>query len=100
MSAEQCTSWMYTHELGGNAWAVSFNSTAKSKDLVEYKGIKIIGYKYVCKQVETIYTIQQVIKGIPLKHKNSMGLIYPELILGIEFNEHDHKNRDNNYVIN
>lgn len=83
-----------THEL------LVSSQQPKAKDLVEYKGIKIIGHKYVCKQVGTIYTIQQVIKGTPLKRKHSMGLIFPEHILAIEFYEYDHKNRDQNYVIN
>ena len=39
----------------------------KAKELAEYMGIKIIGYKYVRKETGTIYTIQKVFEGTPMK---------------------------------
>ena len=67
-------------------------------------GIKIIGYKYVCKEANTIYTIQKVFEGISMKRQFSIGpyridLYSDEHKLAVECDEHDHKDRDINYEI-
>ena len=38
-----------------------------AKELAEYMGIKLIGHKYVRKEADTIYTIQNVFEGISMK---------------------------------
>ena len=38
-----------------------------AKELAEYMGIKLIGHKYVRKEADTIYTIQNVFKGLSMK---------------------------------
>ena len=73
-----------------------------AKDLAEYMGIKIIGYKYVCKEASTIYTIQKVFEGISMKQQFSIGsyridLYFSEDKLAIQWDEHDHKDRYINY---
>ena len=75
-----------------------------AKELAEYMGIKIIGYKYVRKEASTIYTIQKVFEGISMKRQFSIGpyridLYFPEHKLAIECDEHDHRNRDINHEI-
>ena len=75
-----------------------------AKELAEYMGIKIIGYKYVRKEASTIYTIQKVFEGISMKRQFSIGsyridLYFPEHKLAIECDEHDHKDIDINYEI-
>ena len=70
-----------------------------AKELAEYKGIKIIGHKYIRKEAGTIYTIQKVLEGISMKRQFSIGsgrinLYFPKHKLAIECDEHDHKDRD------
>ena len=65
-------------------------------------GIKIIGYKYVHKEADTIYTIQNVFEEISMKPKFSIGsyrinLYFPEHKLAIECDENDHKDKDIDY---
>ena len=43
------------------------NKQPMAKELAEYMGIKIIGYKYARKEANTIYTIQKVFEGISMK---------------------------------
>ena len=75
-----------------------------AKELAEYKGIKIIGHKYIRKEAGTIYTIQKVFEGISMKQQFSIGsyrseLYFPEHKLAIECDEHDRKDRGINYEI-
>ena len=75
-----------------------------TKELAEYMGIKIIEYKYVHKEVSTIYTIQKVFEGISMKRQFSIGsyridIYFPEHKLATECDEHDHKDRDLNHDI-
>ena len=44
-----------------------------AKEIAEYMGIKIIGYKYVPKEAGTIYTIQNVFQGISMKQQFGIG---------------------------
>ena len=75
-----------------------------AQELAEYMGIKRIGYKYVRKEAGTIYAIQKVFEGVPMNRQFSIGfykndLYFPKHKLAIEFDEHDHKDRDINYEI-
>ena len=75
-----------------------------AKELAEYMGIKIIGHKYVRKEAVTIYTIQKVCEGVPMKRRFRIGsyridLYFPQHKLAIECDEYDHKGRDINYEI-
>ena len=67
-----------------------------AKELAEYMGIKIIGYKYVRKEASTIYTIQKVFEGISMKRQFGIGsyridFYFPEHKLAFECDQHDHK---------
>ena len=73
-----------------------------AKELAEYMAIRIIGHKYVRKEASTIYTIKKVFEGISTKRQFSIGsyridLYFPEQKLAIEYDKHDHKDRDINY---
>ena len=75
-----------------------------AKELAEYMGIKIIGHKYVRKEAVTIYTIQKVCEGVPMKRRFRIGsyridLYFPQHKLAIDCDEYDHKGRDINYEI-
>ena len=75
-----------------------------AQELAEYMGIKRIGYKYVRKEAGTIYAIQKVFEGVPMNRQFSIGfykndLYFPKHKLAIEFDEHNHKDRDINYEI-
>ena len=70
----------------------------------EYMVIKIIRHKYVRKEAGTTYTIQNAFEGISIKQEFSIwsyriDLYFPEHKLAIEYEEHDHKDRDINYEI-
>ena len=65
-----------------------------AKGLAEYMGVKLIGHKYVCKEADTIYTIQKVFEGISMKRQFSIGsyridLYFPEHKLAIDCDEHN-----------
>lgn len=82
-----------------NLWAVIIKS---SKELAEPTGIKIIGYKCVCKEVGTIYTIKNIFGGIPMNPQFTIGshrikIYFPKHKLDTECNKHDHKDRDVTY---
>ena len=75
-----------------------------AKELPEYMGTKIIGYKYVRKEASTTYTIQKDFEGISMKRQFNIGsyridLYFPEHKLAIECDDHDRKDRDINYEI-
>ena len=76
-----------------------------AKELAEYMGIKIIGYKYVRKEADVIYTIQKVFEGKPTNRQFSIGsyrinFYFPEHKLAVKCDEYDHKDRDIDYEIN
>ena len=53
---------LYKNE-GGMIELLVSSQQPLAKELVKYMGIKIIGYKYICKEAGTIYTIQKVFEG-------------------------------------
>ena len=62
-------------------------------------GIKIFGYRYVRKELDTIYTKQNVFKGKPMKRGFNIGsyridLYFRKHKLCIECNEHNLKDED------
>ena len=89
---------------GGMIELLDSSQQPLAKEIVKHMGIKIIGYKYICKEAGTIYTIQKVFEGISMKRQFSIGsyridLYFPEHKLAIECDDHDHKDRDINYEI-